>query len=59
MKLFHRKTGINYFKENYIKYFMLPTSDETYIKQYNVEKKKKKKNVTSLGVHALCKIQRK
>lgn len=38
---------------------MLPTSDETYIKQYNVDKTNKQKNVTSLGVHALCKIQRK
>lgn len=52
MKLFHRKTGINYFKENYIKYSMLPTSDEIYIKQYNVDKTNKTKNVTSLGVHA-------
>lgn len=52
MKLFHRKTGINYFKENYIKYSMLPTSDEIYIKQYNVDKTNKTKNVTLLGVHA-------
>ena len=52
MKLFHRKTGINYFKENYIKCSMLPTSDEIYIKQYNVDKTNKTKNVTSLGVHA-------
>ena len=52
MKLFHRKTGINYFEENYIKYSMLPTSEEIYIKQYNVDKTNKTKIVTSLGVHA-------